>query len=295
MESQKMSLVRCVRSFFFFKSLQWKPPQCWDRLGCSEEMCLRCLFPSGRLLSWKCSTNIGSHVISSARIWPCSKYWIPCHMMWFHPWQAARLKGIGEYVNARNGMPANLHPTSALFGMGFTADYVVYHELIMTSKVWSYCILNPNLKGKVYHCKQNWSLLFRSTCTRQLLLMVIGWQNLDLCSSVWRSKRCTCLIFPVNSFSCSQIFRWREMGRRTGRKLWTIFTRWRRRWSRQRWRWRTTRRPRRRPGRGRESARLWSLLEGRAMLLQKGHLKDLDSELRMLFHIFAVHSCHLNV
>ena len=51
------------------------------------------------------------------------------------PKQAARLKGIGEYVNARNGMPANLHPTSALFGMGFTADYVVYHELIMTSKV----------------------------------------------------------------------------------------------------------------------------------------------------------------
>ena len=53
--------------------------------------------------------------------------------MLFH--QAARLKGIGEYVNARNGMPANLHPTSALFGMGFTADYVVYHALIMTSKV----------------------------------------------------------------------------------------------------------------------------------------------------------------
>jgi len=51
---------------------------------------------------------------------------------YFH--QAARLKGIGEYVNARNGMPANLHPTSALFGMGFTADYVVYHELIMTTK-----------------------------------------------------------------------------------------------------------------------------------------------------------------
>ena len=31
-------------------------------------------------------------------------------------------------------MPANLHPTSALFGMGFTADYVVYHELVMTTK-----------------------------------------------------------------------------------------------------------------------------------------------------------------
>lgn len=52
---------------------------------------------------------------------------------YFH--QAARLKGIGEYVNCRTGMPCHLHPTSALFGMGFTPDYVVYHELIMTSKV----------------------------------------------------------------------------------------------------------------------------------------------------------------
>lgn len=52
---------------------------------------------------------------------------------YFH--QAARLKGIGEYVNLRTGMPCHLHPTSALYGMGFTPDYVVYHELIMTAKV----------------------------------------------------------------------------------------------------------------------------------------------------------------
>ena len=45
------------------------------------------------------------------------------------------LQGIGEYVNCRSGMPCHLHPTSALFGMGFTPDYVVYHELVMTSKV----------------------------------------------------------------------------------------------------------------------------------------------------------------
>ena len=44
-------------------------------------------------------------------------------------------QGIGEYVNCRTGMPCHLHPTSALFGMGFTPDYVVYHELVMTSKV----------------------------------------------------------------------------------------------------------------------------------------------------------------
>ena len=39
------------------------------------------------------------------------------------------------YVNMRTGMPCHLHPTSALFGMGYTPDYIVYHELVMTSKV----------------------------------------------------------------------------------------------------------------------------------------------------------------
>ncbi|VDO19682.1 unnamed protein product [Heligmosomoides polygyrus] len=42
---------------------------------------------------------------------------------YFH--NAGRLKGIGEYVNVRTGIPCFLHPTSALFGMGFMPDYVV--------------------------------------------------------------------------------------------------------------------------------------------------------------------------
>ncbi|XP_078739392.1 pre-mRNA-splicing factor ATP-dependent RNA helicase PRP16-like [Lampetra fluviatilis] len=57
---------------------------------------------------------------------------------YFH--QAAKLKGIGEYVNIRTGMPCHLHPTSALFGMGFTPDYIVYHELIMTTKEYMQCV-----------------------------------------------------------------------------------------------------------------------------------------------------------
>jgi len=48
---------------------------------------------------------------------------------------AIHLQGLGEYVNLRTGMPCHLHPTSALFGMGYTPDYIVYHELVMTAKV----------------------------------------------------------------------------------------------------------------------------------------------------------------
>ncbi|KAI0297488.1 P-loop containing nucleoside triphosphate hydrolase protein [Multifurca ochricompacta] len=51
---------------------------------------------------------------------------------YFH--QAARVKGIGEFVNIRSGLPTHLHPTSALSGLGYTPPYVIYHELILTSK-----------------------------------------------------------------------------------------------------------------------------------------------------------------
>jgi pre-mRNA-splicing factor ATP-dependent RNA helicase DHX38/PRP16 len=48
--------------------------------------------------------------------------------------QAATVKGIGEYINLRTSVTVQLHPTSALYGLGFLPDYVVYHELILTSK-----------------------------------------------------------------------------------------------------------------------------------------------------------------
>lgn len=56
---------------------------------------------------------------------------------YFH--NAARLKGVGEYVNCRNGMPCHLHPSSALYGMGCNPEHVVYHELILTTKEYMQC------------------------------------------------------------------------------------------------------------------------------------------------------------
>nr|DAD30600.1 TPA_asm: hypothetical protein HUJ06_009451 [Nelumbo nucifera] len=56
---------------------------------------------------------------------------------YFH--NAARLKGVEEYVNCRDGMPCHLHPSSALYGLGYTPDYVVYHELILTTKEYMQC------------------------------------------------------------------------------------------------------------------------------------------------------------
>jgi len=59
---------------------------------------------------------------------------------------AAKIKGVGDYINLRTGMPCKLHPSSALYSLGYAPDYVVYHELVMTSKEYMHCVsaVDPN-------------------------------------------------------------------------------------------------------------------------------------------------------
>jgi len=38
--------------------------------------------------------------------------------------QAAKVKGIGEYINLRTSVTIQLHPTSSLYGLGYLPDYV---------------------------------------------------------------------------------------------------------------------------------------------------------------------------
>jgi pre-mRNA-splicing factor ATP-dependent RNA helicase DHX38/PRP16 len=66
----------------------------------------------------------------------CGQRWDPirktiCSAYFYH---SAKIKGINEYVNMLTGTPAMMHPSSALSGLGYTPDYLVYHELILTRK-----------------------------------------------------------------------------------------------------------------------------------------------------------------
>ncbi|KAK3720844.1 DEAH-box RNA helicase prp16 [Vermiconidia calcicola] len=54
--------------------------------------------------------------------------------------QAAKRKGLAEYVNLRTSVAVQLHPTSSLYNNGDPPDYVVYHELILTSKEYMSCV-----------------------------------------------------------------------------------------------------------------------------------------------------------
>lgn len=49
--------------------------------------------------------------------------------------QAAKYKGSGEYINLRTSVAVQLHPTSSLYA-SHPPDYIVYHELILTAKVY---------------------------------------------------------------------------------------------------------------------------------------------------------------
>jgi len=53
---------------------------------------------------------------------------------------SSKIKGIGNYINMLSGIPSALHPSSSLFGLGYTPDYVCYHELISTSKEYMSCV-----------------------------------------------------------------------------------------------------------------------------------------------------------
>lgn len=47
---------------------------------------------------------------------------------------AGRFKTIWNYTQLRTGLSCALHPSSSLFLLGYPPDYVIYHELLMTSK-----------------------------------------------------------------------------------------------------------------------------------------------------------------
>ena len=47
-------------------------------------------------------------------------------------YNAAKLKGQ-SYINLRTGVNCLIHPTSALFSTGVKPNYVIYHELLLTT------------------------------------------------------------------------------------------------------------------------------------------------------------------
>lgn len=54
--------------------------------------------------------------------------------------QCAKRSGLSKYVHLKTGMDIQLHPTSALYGMGDLPSYIIYHELLMTKTEYACCV-----------------------------------------------------------------------------------------------------------------------------------------------------------
>ncbi|KAJ2902565.1 hypothetical protein MKZ38_000395 [Zalerion maritima] len=140
----------------------------WKANGCSDGWCTRHFINSGSLRRAKeirmqlldIMKAQKMEIVSSGTDWDiirkciCSGY--------FH--QAAKVKGIGSYINLRTCVTVQLHPTSALFHRGDLPHYVVYHELILTSKEYMSTVtaVDPHwlaeLGGVFYSVKEKgWS------------------------------------------------------------------------------------------------------------------------------------------
>ena len=87
--------------------------------------------------------------------------------------QAAKVKGIGEYINLRTSVTIQLHPTSALYGLGYLPDYVVYHELILTSKEYMSTVTSVDP-----HVSRTSSPLFTSANLFSTVACRTGWRIL---------------------------------------------------------------------------------------------------------------------
>ncbi|OQD75204.1 hypothetical protein PENDEC_c008G00691 [Penicillium decumbens] len=110
----------------------------WKSNGYSDAWCTR-HFLHGKSLRRAKEVRDQLHDIMIAQKMPlvsCGTDWDvirKCICSGFYH-QAARVKGIGEFINLRTSVTMALHPTSALYGLGYVPEYVVYHELILTAK-----------------------------------------------------------------------------------------------------------------------------------------------------------------
>jgi len=110
----------------------------WMANGCSDGWCVRHFLHAKALRRAREIRDQLQDIVTSQnmKLVACGTDWDVIRKCicagYYH--QGAKVKGIGEYINLRTSVSVQLHPTSALYGLGFLPDYVVYHELILTSK-----------------------------------------------------------------------------------------------------------------------------------------------------------------
>jgi pre-mRNA-splicing factor ATP-dependent RNA helicase DHX38/PRP16 len=100
----------------------------WRANGCSDAWCVRHFLHPKALRRAREIRQQLQDIMKLQRMEPvsCGTDWDVIRKCicsgYYH--QAAKVKGIGEYINLRTSVTVQLHPTSALYGLGFLPDYV---------------------------------------------------------------------------------------------------------------------------------------------------------------------------
>ncbi len=122
----------------------------WCANGCSDKWCTRHFIHPKALQRAREVRQQLLQIMRDTRMIPPNSECNPSSTDWdvlrrcisqgYAAGKAGRMKSLTEYVNLRTGTPCLLHPSSAIIGLGFTPEYVVYHELVMTSKEYMNCV-----------------------------------------------------------------------------------------------------------------------------------------------------------
>lgn len=110
-------------------------------------------------------------------------------------------------------MPCHLHPSSALYGLGFTPDYVVYHELVFTTKEYMQCVsaVEPEWLaelGPMFFSIKVW--------------VMVDWCAMHVCDAgLTRAKQTPCTKHTVPHHRRAIVHGWRpRKSKRSKRQRW---------------------------------------------------------------------------
>lgn len=112
--------------------------QQWNHHRCSPVWASKHFIHQKSLIKVKSVRDQLLEIMKSNNILPvsCQQEWTLVRKTissgYFH--HAAKLRGLGQYVNLQTSLPCHLHPSSSLFLSGLAPEYVVYHEVTVTSK-----------------------------------------------------------------------------------------------------------------------------------------------------------------
>ncbi|SCV03685.1 LAMI_0H10132g1_1 [Lachancea mirantina] len=107
--------------------------------------------------------------------------------------QAAKIAGLSKYVHLKNGLELRLHPTSALHGAGDLPPYIVYHELLLTTKEYVNIVTAVDPLWLMEYEPLFYNFTRRSENDGDLDISDHKGDELDLCLKSWAIKRANLL------------------------------------------------------------------------------------------------------